>query len=195
MLATYTERLMIRPLRSSDFQSWKLSLLSFHPSKNKWDAGRANEKSVSREEFRKLLKGQRLQRQQDSHYIFGVFMKKSEKFIGSTALMDISRGVFQNAYLGYWIGNTSWGQGLGIEAVKATIQIGCSTLQLHRIEAGIEPQNRRSIRLAKSLKMRREGMSRRRLFLRGGWQDLVLYAMTSEELGITCSSTLKISRS
>lgn len=41
------------------------------------------------------------------------------------------------------------------------IDIGFKDIKLHRIEAGIEPGNKRSIALAKSLKMRREGLKKR----------------------------------
>jgi RimJ/RimL family protein N-acetyltransferase len=33
--------------------------------------------------------------------------------------------------------------------------------------------------------MRREGLSKRRLYCRGDWQDIVIYAMTAEEMGIS----------
>lgn len=98
--------------------------------------------------------------------------------------MDISRAVFQNAYLGYGVLSTKWGKGYGKEMVKAIMEIAFKTLKIHRVEAGIEPANKRSIALAKSLKMRREGLSKRRLFLNNEWLDMVIYAMTSEEMGI-----------
>ena len=61
-------------------------------------------------------------------------------------------------------------------------------IKLHRIEAGVEPGNRRSIRLAKSLGMRREGLKKRAIFLRGEWRDLLMFTLTSEDLGIKFNS-------
>lgn len=97
--------------------------------------------------------------------------------------MDISRSISQTCFLGYRIFNAHWDQGYAKEAVKAVIEIGFRDLKLHRIEAGIEPNNTRSLRLAKSLKMRREGVKKRALFIRNTWIDLVMYTLTCEDLG------------
>lgn len=62
--------------------------------------------------------------------------------------------------------------------------VAFNTLELHRVEAGIEPHNKRSIALVKSLNMRREGLSKRRLFYQDAWVDMVIYAITVEDLGL-----------
>ena len=116
-------------------------------------------------------------------YPFGIFSKDGA-LLGSVSLMDLSRGVFQNAYLGYRLFSQHWRQGFGKEAVAAVLDIGFKDLGLHRIEAGIMPNNRRSIALAKSLGFRKEGLSRGRLFLRGQWRDMALYVILSEDFGI-----------
>ena len=97
--------------------------------------------------------------------------------------MDLSRGIFQNAYVGYRIFNRYWGRGYGSEAVSLCLRIAFKDLRLHRVEAAIEPQNRRSLRLVRSLGMRLEGRSLQRLFLRGEWLDFKIYAITTEEAG------------
>lgn len=106
--------------------------------------------------------------------------------MGGISLMDISRQAFQNANLGYWIFNNHWGKGYGKEAVRLAIDIAFRDLKLHRLEAGIEPKNRRSMALAKAVGMKREGCSWKRLFLRGQWQDMVLFVARSEDFGIEC---------
>ena len=97
--------------------------------------------------------------------------------------MEVSRGIFQNAYLGYGILNTYWGEGYGKEMVQEILKIGFKDLKIHRIEAGIEPKNKRSLALAKSVGLRLEGLSKRRLFLNSEWLDMNIYAMTADELG------------
>ena len=97
--------------------------------------------------------------------------------------MDISRDIFQNAYLGYGVFSPFWRQGYGKEGSAAILEVAFTTLRLHRVEAGVEPDNKRSIALAKSLNMRREGTSKRRLFVGGRWADISIYAITAEELG------------
>jgi ribosomal-protein-alanine N-acetyltransferase len=65
---------------------------------------------------------------------------------------------------------------------QAVIKLGFTKMKLHRIEAGVEPTNLRSIRLARSLKMRKEGLKKRALFLGGKWIDIVIYALTTEDV-------------
>jgi ribosomal-protein-alanine N-acetyltransferase len=103
--------------------------------------------------------------------------------------MDITRGVFQSAYLGYRIFNRYWGTGYGTEAVKATTQIAFKDLNLHRLEAGIEPKNIRSIKIVKRVGFRNEGLSKSRLFLRNQWVDIALYTLTTEDLKHTWKGT------
>jgi ribosomal-protein-alanine N-acetyltransferase len=121
---------------------------------------------------------------QDKFFDLAAFDKKTGEYIGNAALMDISRGIFQNAYLGYRIFNQFWKKGFGKELVEAVIELSFTELKLHRIEAGIDSTNFRSIRLARSLKMRKEGMKKRALFLENKWKDLVVYALTTEDWNI-----------
>ena len=86
-------------------------------------------------------------------------------------ILDIIRGPSQSAFLGYGLFNRHRGQGFGKEAVNAMIEIAFKDLNLHRIEAGIEPTSRRSILLARSLKLRKEGLKKRAVLLRGQWVD------------------------
>lgn len=184
-LTRSTERLVIRALEPSDFEVWRDAFRTFDPPKNEWDAGGMDEREISRREFDQLLREQTRHRHRDSDYHFGIFLKKSGRFIGATALMGVARGVFQNAFLGYWIGNVHWGRGYAQEATRATIEMGFRDLRLHRVEAGIALKNKNSIKLAKAIGMRREGLSRNRVYLNEAWQTLTLYALTTEDQGFT----------
>lgn len=178
------KKVVVRPYELSDYQSWKAAYLSIKAKKrNSWDIPPRKESELTLPEYKKLLKRQKKNRDDDYFYDFGVFLKDGT-LVGGVSLMDISRQVFQNAYLGYRVFNNHWGNGYGKEAVGIAIQIAFKTLKLHRVEAGIDPGNIRSQALVRSLKMRREGISKKRIFLGGKWLDLILYVMTSEDLGI-----------
>jgi ribosomal-protein-alanine N-acetyltransferase len=56
-------------------------------------------KQVYRKDTKQLEKFQK-NIKDDSNYRFAVFEKKSGKLLGYTLLMDVSRGIFQNAYFG-----------------------------------------------------------------------------------------------
>lgn len=180
-LVRKTERLVIRPLKSSDYKAWMLSNSSRLPPRNIYD--RANREDVSPAIFRKILKSQKQNRDSDKFYDLAVFERESGRMVGNVSLMDVNRGLGQSSYLGYFLDNTHWGKGYGKEMVKAVIDIAFRDVKLHRIEAGIEPPNRRSIMLARSLGLRKEGLKKRAVFLRGKWQDLVMYSATCEEFG------------
>lgn len=179
-----TKRLVLRPFQLSDYEEWKQTFLQLPPAKNEWDREPKSLSEVSRIRFKKILGAQKKNRKNDYFYDLVAFERGSGKIVGFTSLMDISRAVFQNAYLGYAILSPYWGQGYGKEMIKATCEIAFKVCKLHRVEAGIDPRNTRSIRLAKSLGMRREGLSKRRLYLEGEWKDMAIYALTAEELGI-----------
>lgn len=176
-----TKRLILRQYQLDDFEIWKKSYLNLPAPKNRWDKGPEDEKNLTKRKFIKMFTRQKNNCKKDLYYDFIAFDKKNKKIIGYACLMDVSRGIFQNAYIGYRIFSPMWGKGYGKEIVETVLKIAFKKLKLHRIEAGIEPSNKRSIALAKSAGMKREGLSKKRLFLDGKWKDMSIYAMTLEE--------------
>ncbi len=179
-----TARLVLRALEASDYSAWVEFWNSNTKAKNEWDIANRRRTNLSRKDFSQVLKLQKTRRKNDDYYDFLAFRKSDGKIIGSISIMDVSRGLFQSAYLGYSISNQFWGMGYGKEAVRACIDLAFTALKLHRIEAGISPHNKRSIALAKSLRMRKEGRKARALFLDERWQDMMVYALTCEDWGL-----------
>jgi len=179
-----TKSLIVRPYQASDYLAWKQAFSTTPPKQNTWDKDERTPDELTRANFTQLLKEQKNLRTKDVFYTFGVFRKKDGALVGSVNLMDVTRHVFQNAYLGYRIFNRYWGQGFGKEAVAAAMDIAFKDLNLHRLEAAVEPKNKRSIALAKSIGLRKEGLSKKRLLLRGKWVDLLLFVTTTEDQGV-----------
>ena len=178
-----TKRLIIRALADKDFMVWRQAYLQMNQPKNTWDHGPKKASEVTRADFNKILGAQKKMRREDKFYDLAIFNFSGE-LVGFVAIMEVARGISQTAYLGYRIFNNYWRSGYGKEAVRAMIDIGFREIKLHRIEAGIEPGNIRSMKLARSLGMRREGLKKRALFLRGMWVDLIMYTLTTEDFGI-----------
>ncbi|WP_373997771.1 GNAT family N-acetyltransferase [Bdellovibrio bacteriovorus] len=176
-----TKRLVIRPLEDYDYENWAQAYSSLLPPQNEWDETNWDESELTKKKFKDLLKEQHKQRQSDEFYSFGIFRKDDGVLLGRVTLMDISRGIFQNAYLGYQIFNIYWGNGYAQEACKAAMQLAFKNLKLHRVEAGISPANKKSIKTAKALGLRKEGISKRRLHVNGKWTDMEIWALTKEE--------------
>jgi ribosomal-protein-alanine N-acetyltransferase len=178
-------KISIRPLELSDFETWKKSkILLSKKAKNRWDNIQKLTKLPTKSDFKKVLREQSKNINDDYFYDFGVFLKDGT-LIGRVSIMDVSRGLFQNAYLGYRIFSDYWGNGYGKEAALLAIKVAFHELNIHRIEAGIEPANKRSIALAKSIGLKKEGHSPKRLFLNEQWVGLSLFVIHSEDLGIT----------
>jgi len=83
--------------------------------------------------------------------------------------------------IGYALHPDHWGKGYATEAANLLLTFGFDTLGLHRIEATTRPDNRASYRLMERIGMRREGLRRRDLLLRGEWRDSVLYAILEDD--------------
>lgn len=173
-----TKRLIIRPLEPYDFENWAQAHSNLRPPQNEWDETNWDESELTKAKFRKLLQTEKKNRAKDHFYDFGIFRKEDGVLIGKVCLMDISRGVFQNAYVGYRIFNIYWGHGYAQEATKAAVQLAFKNLNLHRVEAGIAPKNKRSIKTAKALGFQKEGLSKKRLKINNKWVDIEIYAIT-----------------
>ena len=175
--------IFLRALQMSDFPNWVQAYSGMREVQNEWDEGNWKESELTRAKFRAHLQKMRKWRRQDHFYEYGIFRCDDGVLVGFVSLMDVSRQIFQNAYLGYRIFNNYWGRGYATEACRESLKIAFKDLKLHRVEAGIDPKNKKSIRVARAIGLRRESMSPRRLFVNGQWRDLVLYAGTCEEFG------------
>lgn len=111
----------------------------------------------------------------------GKSTRVTRPIVGRVTLGTIARGVFQNAYLGYWIDRDEQGRGLMTEAVRAVVDFAFGTAGLHRVQAGVMPRNPGSMRVLEKCGFRREGYAERYLKIADCWEDHVLFATTVEE--------------
>lgn len=105
----------------------------------------------------------------------------NQQLIGIFNISNIIRGVFKSAYLGYYATAEHAGKGLMSKALKLVLKEIFTTLDLHRIEANIQPTNTASIQLATKNGFIKEGFSPRYLKINGIWQDHFRFALTLED--------------
>ncbi len=105
----------------------------------------------------------------------------SGKIAGAVNLSQIFRGIFQNCYLGYYIGEPFSGQGLMSEAVSLTLKFAFRHLKLHRVEANVQPHNLASIAVLRKNNFTKEGFSRKYLKIGGRWRDHERWAIIAED--------------
>jgi len=117
--------------------------------------------------FRNYL--QRIRR--SDHEGFAICRSEDERIVGVINLNHIVRGTFQNASLGYYVGEPYQGQGYMQQGLEQLLRLAFSSLGLHRLEANIQPDNLRSKALVDLCGFEYEGLSRDFLFIDGRWRD------------------------
>ena len=106
---------------------------------------------------------------------------EDDAIMGFFNLSQIVRRRLQSAYLGYAVGQPFAGQGYMREGIELVLRHAFTTLQLHRIEANIQPGNANSLALARGAGFRREGFSPRYLKIGGRWRDHERWAILVDE--------------
>lgn len=113
------------------------------------------------------------------------FVRDEQKQLcGVINLNEIVHGSFQSAYLGYYALAPHAGKGLMSAGLGLVMDRAFGELQLHRLEANIQPNNRRSIALVERAGFRLEGLSLRYLRIAGRWRDHQRWAITVEDRGL-----------
>jgi ribosomal-protein-alanine N-acetyltransferase len=104
-----------------------------------------------------------------------------DAIMGFFNLSQIVRRRLQSAYLGYAVGQPFAGQHFMREGLKLVLCRAFTALELHRIEANIQPGNASSLALARGAGFRREGFSPRYLKIGGRWRDHERWAILVED--------------
>jgi ribosomal-protein-alanine N-acetyltransferase len=115
------------------------------------------------------------------HAGFLVVRNDDDALAGVVNFSEIVRGVFHSAYVGYYALEPLAGDGYMAEGFALALEFAFRRLKLHRVEANVQPANRRSLALVERLGFEREGYSRRYVKIGGRWRDHVRFAMLTEE--------------
>lgn len=105
--------------------------------------------------------------------------------IGQVSLSSVQYGAARSASIGYWIDGSHAGFGLMPEACAVVIDHCFDSLQLHRLEINIRPENNASLRVVEKLGFRDEGVRKGFLHINGAWADHRTFALNREELTTT----------
>jgi ribosomal-protein-alanine N-acetyltransferase len=119
-------------------------------------------------------------RRQDRAYTFLVASLATDEPLGMIGLRHLELGL-GTAQMGTWLRRSEWGTGANAEAKALLLDYAFGALGLHRIEARIAPDNRRSRRAFEKLGAVAEGTLRESF--RKGEQvcDQILYAILAPE--------------
>lgn len=183
-LDTVTTRLSIRPLAARDFAAWHTANAEHPPPDSLFDRGPRPLAELTRKALRSMVDRYRKMRRNDCFYSFSLFDRSEQTLIGAVSLQIIARIHLQLAWIGWGIFGQHRRKGYAREGVDAVIRLAFRELALHRLEAGIEPANHPSIRLARSLGLEKQASHKKCLFLRGTWVDLDVFATNAEDWGV-----------
>lgn len=111
---------------------------------------------------------------------WGIARADDDRVIGTCTLAHLNVAN-RRAELGFALGRLHWRKGLMSEALVALLDFGFGALNLHRLEADVDPRNEASIRILERLGFRREGYLRERWLTNGETQDTVLLGLLQKE--------------
>lgn len=175
-------RVSLRPPRRHDWHEWAMlrsrNAGFLKPWEPTWDEDCLTELYYERR-FRRQVR----EWKNDQTYPFLITLNESDKIIGALNINNVARGAAQFASLGYWISEDQQGCGYMTEAGRLLIKHAFTEQKLHRLQAGVLPENVRSRSLLTKLGFKEEGFAARYIQIDGLWRDHVLYGLPVEEWG------------
>ena len=169
-----TPRLKLRALSPGDAQGY-LDIFSDPETMIFWSGehipSMAEAEDMLRKDFHWVESGEAL--------CWGIALPDSNRLIGKISLYFFSK---QNrrAETGYILNREFWGRGLMSEALSAVLSYAFEELDMHRIEADVDPDHGASLALLEKFGFVREGTLRDRWFVHGEWHDSVMLGLLAE---------------
>ncbi len=132
------------------------------------------------EEARQMVVDIRCDFETKKFFKWGVARNEDDHVIGTCTLFNVFLENYR-AEIGYALGREFWGNGFMTEALKSLIEYSFQNLNLHRLEADVDPRNDASIKTLERLGFRREGHLRERWHVGGEIQDALFYGLLRRE--------------
>ncbi len=106
--------------------------------------------------------------------------KETDKVLGLITLNNFDRNN-SSATIGYMLNKKYWGKNIMSEVGEKVINYGFKTLNLHRIEASIHPDNIASIKLCLKLGFLKEGLRKEPVYnmATGGYEDRLVFGIVN----------------
>ena len=111
-----------------------------------------------------------------------ITLNGSDVIIGRVSFFNLAYGGMMNCATGYHLDKDHTGNGYMTEALRAGCQFMFKEYKMHRIEAFILPENKRSIDLVNRLGFAYEGKRVSYMHINGAYRDHEAYYMLSDSL-------------
>lgn len=109
-----------------------------------------------------------------------IVLRETGHVIGTIGFLWVDQE-HNSAEVGYSLAEEHWGKGLMTEALRALLAFGFEQMHLNRIEAQFDVRNRASGRVMQKAGMRREGIMRERMYNKGEYIDLEMWAILARD--------------
>ncbi len=176
-----TDRLILRYPRSRDYAAWSRlrqdSRDHLEPFEPAWPVD-----ALSREDWRRRLKAWRETQRAGTAHVFLAWARRGGQLVGGVALNGVRYGSVRSASVGYWLGASHIGQGLMTEALGKLCQWAFEDLNLQRLEAGVLPENDKSLAVLQRVGFQQEGFARSFLEIGGRRRDHVILGLVRADL-------------
>ncbi len=168
-------RLLLRPLTEADAPA--LFAIFSHPEVMRyWSSPPLTEMAQARDMALDIQNGY----QTGDFLQLGVERRSDAALMGTCTLFH-HQAASRRAEIGYALGRPYWGAGYMHEALTALIDHAFGALDLHRLEADIDPANAASARTLERLGFQKEGHLRERWIVNGVISDTVWYGLLRRE--------------
>lgn len=111
---------------------------------------------------------------------YGMVLKETGRLIGTIGFMSYN-AENSTVEVGYSMARAMWNRGLMTEALQAVLRLSFEELRLHRVEAQHETSNPASGHVMLKCGMTHEGTLRGRIYNKGHYSDVELYAILRED--------------
>jgi len=172
-----TDRLIFREVEWGDLDD--IFILESSPEVDEFNTlGIPDDKNVTKEHLRPFILDQKAKVRKK--HCWTIRLQSTDEFIG-LAGMTLTADRFKMGEIWYNLMPMHWGNGYATEIARRLIRFGFEDLKLHRIEAGVATENKRSIKVLEKAGMSIEGIRRKILPIRGKWVDNYHYAILEDD--------------
>ncbi len=176
-LTLHTDRLVLRPLTLADADVDALFAMRSDPIVQRYGShapwtDRQTAVAYIERDMRELADGSGVQ--------LGLSRREDGAVIGTCTLFHLD-AQSRRAECGYSLLPSAWSKGYASEAMTALLDWGFDALNLHRVEADIDPRNAASARVLERLGFQHEGHLRERWIVAGEISDSGLYGLLARE--------------
>jgi RimJ/RimL family protein N-acetyltransferase len=170
-----TKRLKLRQPGKDDFDGM-FDIMSDSEAVKYWSDGPVEDPDVALKKHHQDLKSDK----EGDSISWVICLKSNNQTIGRCVFFHLDKNN-QRAEIGYILNRQFWRQGLMREALEAVFQFGFGPMQLHRIEADVDPDNEGSLALLESMGFKREGFFPERWFISGKWMHSVMLGLLNPD--------------